>query len=1662
MLFRLQEEMTAQELTRRLATVVTHVDEIMQQEVRPLVAVDIIEQLHRQFAILSGGRGKDGAPIITFPEFVGFKRIPEEDFLNVLTYLTSIPSVEAASIGFVIVIDRRRDKWSSIKASLTRIAVAFPGNLQLIFILRPLRLIQRAFTDIGIKYYRDEFKMKVPIIMLNSVSDLHDYIDKSQLTRELGGTLEYRHSQWINHRTAIENFALTLKTTAQMLQTFGACLAMTDLPKGMLSTEDLLMSHTRQQDKMQDELKSLEKQGATLLSCVQQPTTQTPISKLNPNELENVATMERLLVQLEETKKAFSQFWTEHHLKLNQCLQLQRFEHNYSKVKLALDNLREEQAEFTAIGDSVMHVEQLLKEHKKLEEKGQESLEKAQLLALAGDQLIQSRHYAVEYIWPRCVELRHLCDDFINENKKKYDILGKSLELHKQLDKVSRWCEEGIYLLASQAVDKCQSREGIDVALSDIETFLSTAKEYQLLSPKEFYNQFELILTLDVKAKAQKVLQKLADVQEIFHKRQVSLMKLAAKQTRPVQPVAPHPESSPKWVSPKTSQPSALAPPQRTTEEPHVQEDLNSLEKEDDETKLDTKNEVVERSHSFEGTCGPRPPESEDLSPNRVQGPQEALPSPEQKHRLDLNSGDLSSGSHPGFPAGDQQLLVSDSIFEATFLFCIQSALGRALGRSLPPADVLSERATDPVAPRHEMKPAVTRSRRRGFATGKGVAFSPFLPLAHFPFYFSRASPPFRRFPGLSGDSGFRPEFRAVAGRGRPAGSRGGGRGVSLAGPGRRGVGGGGRARRTPEAAPLDSSDPDPPGRAEAAPAPKPGANKGARAGTALRSHRASGRRAARDRAGKGVRSVPGPSAHPRPPPPPAPAPGPLLRPRAPAGRAAGRGEAGRGEGIGRAQRRPARDLGHHRPVQQRPPRFRPDRGRGAPPSSRGPWERPAPRAAPARDPQSSECRRVRREGGWLVALRPGLLGTQITKGADVSPAWPSGGAAAGPLKPRPPCPSSGPASRPDEKSLAAGTKLAGFKCRREPGSQRRLGSRPRGERAARSRAGRGRGGASPATAGVPAPGRPRGPLRRPAPRGAGPRPSWGLPEAAPPRASQIGWKPNYPIDVHDVVELASRGEEDTASVITLPVVAACEKGAWDSLYSGPCVPPLEVCLAEHHRAVESVGKRLSGGDNQKRIIHDLIETEEVYITEIKSIIDGYIIPMDFMWLKHLIPDVLQNSKDILFGNIKELYEFHSRIFLKELENCTENPNLLACCFLKRKEDLQMYFEYHKNLPRARAIWQECQNCAYFGVCQRQLGHSLPLFKYLKGPSQRLIKYQMLLKGLLDLESPEDAEVTPGDLQGALAKDAVRRTTDSTSSVELQQALAVIEDLIKSCELAVDLTAVSGCPDDIGKLGKLLMHSQFSVWTVHKDRSKVKDFIRFKPSQRQIYLFERGIVFCKIRMEPGDQGSSPRYSFKKSMKLVTLSVRLLGRGSNKKFEITSRNGPEKYILQASSKEIRDCWFSEISKLLLEQQNNIKACPSSELVCTERSDGGDGAGAMEKESSALSLSGLFELDDSCETCGPSSVLVAVEGGAERGREREGDRAAEDRRVPGGGGAPGLATTESPGLAPLGVWPSTAPSSAPERPAACPGLPARQGATPCVPAATGCARPSPPEN
>lgn len=57
-----------------------------------------------------------------------------------------------------------------------------------------------------------------------------------------------------------------------------------------------------------------------------------------------------------------------------------------------------------------------------------------------------------------------------------------------------KWCDEGIYLLASQPVDKCQSQDGAEAALQEIEKFLETGAEHKIQELSEIYKEYESIL----------------------------------------------------------------------------------------------------------------------------------------------------------------------------------------------------------------------------------------------------------------------------------------------------------------------------------------------------------------------------------------------------------------------------------------------------------------------------------------------------------------------------------------------------------------------------------------------------------------------------------------------------------------------------------------------------------------------------------------------------------------------------------------------------------------------------------------------------------------------------------------------------------------------------------------------------------------------------------------------------------------------------------------------------------------------------------------------------------------------------------------------------------------------------------------------------------------
>ncbi|TRY92654.1 hypothetical protein DNTS_007701 [Danionella cerebrum] len=896
-------------------TLVAAQNEIMQQESNPLCAADISPDLRKQFAFLSGGRGQAGSPIIIFPEYPAFGELEEQEFHNVLTYLTSIPSVSSTGIGFILVIDRRQDRWASVKGTLLRIAGSFPGNLQLVLVLRPTTLFQRTISDIFFKLNKDEFKMKVPVIMLSSVTELHSYIDRSQLTQELGGTQEYCHEKWISHRTAIEGFALMVKKTAQTLQTFGTELAETELPNDVEATSSLLNVHSEKKDKMKEDLRIALCQGGRLQESINEPLVNDPEYNMNHDELENLATVQRLLGQLDETETAFDDFWEKHQTKLEQCLQLRHFEQNFREVRAHLDLVYDRISGFSEVVISPAHAEHILKELTNHEERAVEVMEQAHSLASDADLLIEASHYAVDSILPKCSELRSVCEEISSILKAKKTYLLKAMELHQCLEKATKWCDDGIYLLASQPVDKCQSQDGAESALQEIERYLDTANQHKLADLNGIWRDFESVLTQDFRDQVDKVFQKQLSMQEMFEKRRVSLKKLAAKQTRPVQPVAPRPEAF-------------------------------------------------------------------------IKSP---MPSPD--HRKKSLDGDIINGN---CKKGDIHLQ-NDS----------------------------------------------------------------------------------NRHPSVS-------------------------------------------------------------------------------------------------------------------------------------------------------------------------------------------------------------------------------------------------------------------------------------------------------------------------------------------------------------------------------------DEEENFAVL------------------------------------------------RRHVMNELLETERAYVEELLCVLEGYAAEMDNPAMSHLIPNTLLHKKDVLFGNMSEIYQFHKKTFLRELEAYTDYPELVGRCFLERMTDLQIYEKYCQNKPRSEALWRQCSDCTFFQECQKKLEHKLGLDSYLLKPVQRITKYQLLLKELLKYSKGCEGEE------------------------DLQEALTSILGILKAVNDSMHLIAITGYEGNLSDLGRLMMQGSFSVWTEHKKgHAKVKDLARFKPMQRHLFLHEKALLFCKKREENGEgYEKAPSYSFKHSLSMSAVGITENAKGDNKKFEIWCNSREEVYIVQAPTPEIKTAWVNEIRKVLTGQ---LKAC-----------------------------------------------------------------------------------------------------------------------------------------
>ncbi|KAJ2947678.1 hypothetical protein O0L34_g9443 [Tuta absoluta] len=482
------------------------------------------ELLLPQYALATGGLAKDHRPLISFPDNNNFHLLSAGEYRRLLLYLTSVPSMLEAEMGFHIIIDRRKDRWNSVKTVLLRISEFFPGVIHTVYVLRPASFLQKALSEVSSKLFKEEFRFRV--LVCSSVEELYEHFDRSQLTPDLGGELQYSHAEWIQQRIALEKFSTLMKEISSRLDDFMHEIVDCDMGNDPTQTKELLDTQESRYKALKSELSSATTQGEELLTQVRKPN-------LTYNIISHVAAVERLLVQLEETERQFDNFWQKHSTKLNHWLKFRTFLLNFKQMQATLDNHLKTACGMTEVGETASRVDSLIQEAGDFEQLCNCDLNTASSVIEDGEKLMQDPLSSVDHIESKCEELRRTSAMLMDTISKRNTMLAKARELMDRIDKANEWCTTGVEILAGEG------------GLLAVDKLLEDAQSFGLTSPEQFRDMLMLTATQETRALVTQVAQRVEDVWLMVSVKRASLQRAAAKPARPVQSVPPQTAAPP-------------------------------------------------------------------------------------------------------------------------------------------------------------------------------------------------------------------------------------------------------------------------------------------------------------------------------------------------------------------------------------------------------------------------------------------------------------------------------------------------------------------------------------------------------------------------------------------------------------------------------------------------------------------------------------------------------------------------------------------------------------------------------------------------------------------------------------------------------------------------------------------------------------------------------------------------------------------------------------------------------------------------------------------------------------------------------------------------------------------------------------------------------------
>ncbi|XP_016517631.1 pleckstrin homology domain-containing family G member 3 isoform X5 [Poecilia formosa] len=308
------------------------------------------------------------------------------------------------------------------------------------------------------------------------------------------------------------------------------------------------------------------------------------------------------------------------------------------------------------------------------------------------------------------------------------------------------------------------------------------------------------------------------------------------------------------------------------------------------------------------------------------------------------------------------------------------------------------------------------------------------------------------------------------------------------------------------------------------------------------------------------------------------------------------------------------------------------------------------------------------------------------------------------------------------------------------------------------------------------------------------------------------------------------------------------------------------------------------------RIVMEIIETERMYVRDLKIIVEDY--------LAHIIDESeLSNHPKLvcdLFGNIEDIYEFNSEL-LQDLERCDNDPVAIASCFVSKSEDFDIYTQYCTSYPESVEALTKCMNnksvAKFFRDRQASLKHSLPLGSYLLKPVQRILKYHLLLQEIAKHFGPQKD-----------GYDVVEEALYTMTWVAWY-----INDMKRKHEHAVRLQEVQSLlvnwkGPDLTTYGELVLEGTFKVPRARHERT--------------LFLFDRMLLITKRRGE--------HFVYKTHISSSTLLL-IESAKDSLSFSVSHyKHLKQTHNMQAKTVEEKKLWAHHIKRIILE--NHQAAIP----------------------------------------------------------------------------------------------------------------------------------------